>query len=57
MCIRDSSELLRTYTEAATRAQQEMQKSQVDRQGRSKQLDAALQRFELLDGALAKATS
>ncbi len=51
------SELLRTYTEAATRAQQEMQKSQVDRQGRSKQLDAALQRFELLDGALAKATS
>lgn len=51
------SELLRTYTEAATRAQQEMQKSQVDRQGRSKQLDAALSRFELLDGALAKVMS
>jgi len=48
------AELLRTYTDAATRAQTEMQKSSTERQNRSKQLEAALQRFAALDGALAK---
>lgn len=48
------AELLRTYSEAATSAQQQLQKSQGDRQARAKQLDVVLQRLGLIDGALAK---
>ena len=48
------AELLRTYTDAAQRAQAELQKSQGDRQGRAKQLDAILQKLAQVDGALEK---
>jgi hypothetical protein len=48
------AELLRTYTEAAQRAQAEMQKSQGDRTARAKQLDAVLQKLGQVDAALGK---
>ncbi|HAP78297.1 MAG TPA: hypothetical protein DCR14_19715 [Acidimicrobiaceae bacterium] len=48
------AELLRTFTEAAQRAQAEVQKSQGDRQARAKQLDVVLQKLAQVDAALEK---
>ena len=48
------AELLRTYTEAAQRAQGEMKKSLEERQARAKQLDVVLKNLGILDGALEK---
>lgn len=51
------AELLRTYTEAAQRAQTELQKSHGDRKARAEQLDAVLQKLTQVDAALVKVTS
>jgi Dynamin family len=47
------TELVRTYTDTATRAQADAQRSSEDRQRRSVELERAIARLQSLDGALA----
>jgi hypothetical protein len=48
------SELLRTYTETATRAQQDGQKSQAERKTRIAQVDASLKTLKAIESVLKK---